>query len=137
VAAFEHAEAERQRLAAWLEQDYWRRLSGNGLELEVGALLEKLGHQVKRTGGAGDGGVDLLIDLDTVVQCKCHAGPASPSVVRDLLGTKTYLRAKRAILVSTGGVTSGAADFARQVEIEIWDAAYLVRLRKQVGTPAS
>ena len=132
VMTFELIEAAHRKTCARREQAYWKNLSGTVLEIEVGNLFERLGHRVQRVGGAGDGGIDLIIDSSTVVQCKGHANPVAPAVLRDLLGARTFFGADRAILVATSGVTSGDEDFARKAGIEIWDAAKLVMIQNQV-----
>jgi len=71
----ERAAREQRKLV-----DFWCGLSGTGLEAAVAALLRKLGHKIRETGG-----------------------PAAPATVRDLLGTRTHTGAKQAILISTSG----------------------------------
>lgn len=120
LAAFEHTQRE-----------YWLRLDGSSFEREVAALLRRLGHAVQLTGGAGDGGVDLLLDDSTVVQCKAHRTPISPTAVRDLLGAKHDRRATHAILICTSGFTRASRDFASRNGIEMWDADTLIELNSK------
>jgi restriction system protein len=121
-----HVELELARA----KEDFWRRLDGLRFEQEIATLLRSLGHTVRLTPRSGDEGVDLFIDEDTILQCKAHSVPVSPAVVRELLGAKSYFKARKAILVSTGGFTSGATEFARKTTIELWDANTLVRLQE-------
>ena len=78
-------------------------------------------------GGAGDGGIDLWCD-EVAIQCKRHEAPQGPRVVRELLGACTAAGARSAVLVSTAGVTRGAAKVAQEHSIVVWDAATLVAL---------
>jgi HJR/Mrr/RecB family endonuclease len=107
---------------------YWQGLTYAQLENEVAALFRRLGHRARVLGGSGDGGVDVAVDDDTIVQCKAYAKPLSPAAVRELLGTKTALGARRAILVCTAGFTAGSRKFAESSGVELWDAHELVRL---------
>jgi HJR/Mrr/RecB family endonuclease len=120
----EERQLELKRLA------YWQGLTYAQLEKEVAALFRRLGHRAQVQGGAGDGGVDVAVDDDTIVQCKAYAKPLSPAAVRELLGTKTALGKRRAILVCTGGFTAGSRQFAQTSGIELWDAHDLIRLHE-------
>lgn len=41
---------------------WWERLDGRQFEIEPAALLREHGYGVSCVGGAGDGGVDLMLD---------------------------------------------------------------------------
>jgi hypothetical protein len=135
-AALRTYESRRQDAASAYDrkrQDYWLRLGGREFEEEVASLLREHGHAVQTTSASGDEGVDLVVDRATVVQCKNHAKPVAPATVRDLAGAKQYFGARRAILISSRGFTSGAIEFARKVNIELWDVHTLVSLQDQLG----
>lgn len=127
LQAAAEAELARRRVRA----DYWRNLDGFALEDELTRLLTRLGHSARRTRHTGDEGVDIVLDGDTVIQCKCHAGPVSPATARDLFGTMHYFKAKSAILVSTQGFTTGTVEFAGKVGMVLWDADYLATLQEE------
>ncbi len=116
---------ELQRIA------YWHGLTGSAFEREVADLFRRLGHRVNLKGGPSDGGVDIEIDHDTIVQCKAHSTPEGPAVVRELLGAKTHFRAARAILICTGGFTAGAKRFARTSGIELLDVHALIEMQRR------
>jgi len=114
-------------------QDFWFGLGGRGFEEEVADLLRKYGHDVRTTAVSGDEGVDLVVDDSTIVQCKQHAKPVAPAVVRDLAGTRQYFGAKRAILISSRGFTTGATAFAKKVDIELWDVHTLIEMQDELN----
>ncbi len=119
-------EDRRRRCAGW-----WRSQTGATLEQETAKLFAKLGYQVEQRGGAGDEGVDLMLRQAgkvIVVQCKAHARPVGPIVVRELYGTLMHHRAHQAMLASPSGFTDSAVRFAAGKPIELLDANKLVGL---------
>jgi len=125
-------EKQRKRqLAEW-----WLSQTGTSLEEETASLYSSLGYRVERKGGTGDEGVDLILRWDDkriIVQCKAHAKPIGPKVVRELYGTLVHHKAHRAILVSPSGFTQKAAEFADGKPIELLDAFSLVELSHGAG----
>jgi hypothetical protein len=84
-------EQARQRAAKELElrrrESWWRGLTGANFETELANLFRNRGFAVRRTGGAGDQGVDLVLDKGArkiLVQCKAHKRPIGPAIVREL-----------------------------------------------------
>jgi hypothetical protein len=108
-------------------------MDGWVFEVEVKNLIEKLGNKAELVGGANDRGVDILMNDDTVVQCKAHKNPVSPAVARELFGTMSDFGARRGILVSLNGFTTGVIEFVRNKPIELWDVHYLIRMQKRVA----
>ena len=108
----------RLKLFHWLRlQDFWwQALDGRRFEIELAALLTRLGYGVARTGGAGDGGVDLVLEQagrEVIVQCKAHKSLIGPAPVRDLYGTMVDRKAKEAWLVTANGFSRAAREFAQ------------------------
>lgn len=129
--------AENARRIARQQRAFWEQLTGIQFEQELADLLRSLGHEVRAVGGAGDEGIDLWMDGSTIIQCKAHASSVAPHVVRDLLGARTHVGARRAVLAAPKGFTPGTMDFARKNGIELWDADYLVGLQKNLQKPSS
>lgn len=95
-------------------------------------LFRKHGYTVDVTGGSGDKGVDLAMykgDRRTVVQCKRYKNPANPAIVRELYGTLTAVGTHEAILVCTGGFTSGVYNFVRRKPIRLMDMNGILELQ--------
>jgi restriction system protein len=111
-------------------------LSPRGFEEEVGRLLADLGyHDVRRVGGPGDLGADLVCRdrhrKHVVVQCKRYAPGrrVGSADVQAFIGMITvHHKADRGIFVTTAGFTAPALELARQHEIELFDGARLAAL---------
>ena len=144
--AVAEAESERrrrdyeQRQLAWMQslalRRRWTSLNGREFERAVGDLLKGFGYQVEWTGGAGDGGIDLVLkkeDTVTIVQCKQHKNPASPALVRDLYGTMNDCGADQAILACTSGFTRGTVNFARDKPIMLLSVDDLVKMATELN----
>ena len=106
----------------------------------VGVLFEKEGYGVKRTGGSGDRGIDLVVYQNreaSVVQCKRYEDDVGPGAVRELIGAMTNAGATHGFLVTTSGFTSGAMEEARKApyEIGLLDGREIVRWARKYGLP--
>jgi HJR/Mrr/RecB family endonuclease len=119
--------------------DYWLNLAGFEFEREVSDIYKKLGYKVETTRAVADGGVDIkLWDSNNeyiIVQCKNHKNKVGPSIVRDLCGTMVKERAKRAILLCSGGFNAGVFDFAKGMPIELMDISQFLQLVEKVYPP--
>jgi restriction system protein len=98
-----------------LQEFWWQTLDGRRFEVELALVLKRLGYNVRWTGRAGDGGVDLELSRgghEVIVQCKAHKNPIGPGPVRDLYGTMIHRKANEAWLVTANGFSQAARDFA-------------------------
>jgi hypothetical protein len=107
----------RSAIAIWVRQqrEWWLRLDGRSFEVEAGTVFRRRGYTVRRVGGSGDQGVDLLLTKDGLtiaVQCKAHRNPVGPGAIRDLYGAMVHHRHREAWILSTTGFTRGAKAFA-------------------------
>lgn len=110
-------------------------------EAYVGVLFEKAGYRVKRTGGRGDHGVDLLVVREGtryVVQCKRYEETIRPSTVREMIGAMTNAGVKQGFLVTTSRFSAGAEFEAQEspYDIDLIDGPKLVRWARAYGLPA-
>ncbi|HAO98802.1 MAG TPA: hypothetical protein DCQ83_02020 [Fibrobacteres bacterium] len=112
--------------------EHWTSCNGIEFEHEVAELFRRLGHFVVKTGGAGDEGIDLVVDNDTIVQCKQHAKPISPAVARELLGAMNFAKAKKAILICPSGFSNDTKEFARKANLELWDGDKLIAMAELI-----
>jgi restriction system protein len=111
-------------------------LSPRGFEEEVGRLLLDLGyHDVRRVGGPGDLGADLVCRdrqrRHVVVQCQRYAPGrrVGSADVQAFIGMITvHHKADRGIFVTTAAFTAPALDLARQHDIELFDGARLAAI---------
>ena len=119
---------------------FWTGLRGMEFEREFGRLLQMHGFEVVLTGGSGDGGVDLIASRSgrmLIVQCKAHAKPVGPAVVREVWGTLMDSQADGAIVATVGGATRGAYEFASGKPIRILDLKDLIDLQTARSSPAT
>lgn len=117
-----------------------RSLTPSEFEEYVGILFEKEGYRVKRTGGSGDRGIDLMVVRNreaSVVQCKRYGDDIGPGAVRELIGAMTNARVTHGFLVTTSGFTDGAREEARNApyEVRLVDGREIVRWARKYGLP--
>ena len=120
-------------------QAFWLGLDGLGFERQVGHLFKQLGKFVELTKASGDWGVDVFLRDSsglTAVQCKAHQGKIGPSVVRDLYGAMAHFQANRGMVISTGGYTVGAHEFAMGKTIDLLDLSDLLKLQMEIPLEA-
>jgi Restriction endonuclease len=119
-AAIEEAARKAARDAELRKRSYWTFLDGYAFERATAEVLNKHQFNAWVTPGSGDGGVDIQVtrnSLKGIVQCKAHMACVGPHVVRDLYGVIHHCGAAFGIIVSLGGFTKGAVEFARDKPI--------------------
>jgi restriction system protein len=98
----------------------------------VAEAYRRKGYAVEETGGGGpDGGIDLVARKggDFLVQCKhWKAYRVGVKEARELLGLVTAERAAGGILITSGGFTPDAQDFAERNSIELVNGPRLLQL---------
>jgi restriction system protein len=129
---------EQRRRRRLLAAESVSALTPSEFEAYVGLLFRKAGYRVRRTGGSGDAGVDLVVHRGgrtTVVQCKRYEENVGPSTVRELIGTMTNMGVDHGFLVTTSRFTSGAEREARKApySIDLVDGGRLVRWARRYG----
>jgi len=95
-----------------------------GLEFEdfVADLFGAMGNQVQVCGGAGDQGVDIVVNPKgerIALQCKNHARPVNNKAVQEVYAGARYHRCARAWVVAPAGYTSGAVDLAKSTGVSL------------------
>lgn len=128
-------EDDLKKYELWLYRtklSFWQSLSGRQFEKELANLFEKIGHVVKRTGGSGDKGIDIIIDNNVAVQCKAYKNKVPPAAIRDLLGTLQNSGYKKGILASTNGFTTGVSDYIKNNDIKLMTAEDYVKLQNKL-----
>lgn len=105
-------------------------------EDQIAQLFKSLGHQVQKTGGQGDHGIDLVVQSKRgekwIVQCKRWKGFVGEPVVRDLYGSMHHAMADRAAIVTTGGFTEQALAWAKEKPIDLIDGKELKRIEAAI-----
>lgn len=113
------------------------RMNGTDFEHWVARQYRRQGWRVKHIGGSGDHGRDLVLTHPTegwtaIVQCKRWSDPVGEPIIRDLLGTVTYFKAKKGICVTTTGYTDPAKRWSRtHGQIELMGPRELQRWLKE------
>ena len=128
IAAHEAAQEQLK-----LKRSYWEGLNGYEFEIATAEVLKKHHFNTSVTRGSGDGGIDINAargGFSGVVQCKAHVASAGPHVVRDLWGVIHHTKADFGIIVSKGGVSIGAVDFAKDGPIYFLNTDDLVAMQE-------
>lgn len=134
---FRVAESKYQDWFQRTQDEFWNALSGTQFEREVANLLNKSGFTAQLTSSSGDGGVDIILDDGTIIQCKARRGPCGPAALRELFGSLHDFGAHKAILISREGFTSASRQFAEGKPIDLWDRNTLIALQKRLGCNCS
>ena len=131
--SYKAAEQEAEQAFLRRKRSYWEDLNGYEFERETAEVLKRYQFNPFLTPGSGDGGIDIEVTrngLRGVMQCKAHINCVGPSVVRDLYGVIHHCGASFGIVVSRGGFTRGAADFARDKPILFLDTDDLIAMQE-------
>ncbi|HEX4680381.1 MAG TPA: restriction endonuclease [Gaiellaceae bacterium] len=104
-------------------------LDGRDFEDVVASLLSQDGYEVAKT-EYYDRGADLIATKDGVrwaIQVKRWNGPVREDAVRAVLAGKMLYGCDRARVITNSTFTKRASSTAKQLEIDMWDRARLVR----------
>lgn len=111
-------------------------LSPAEFEEMVAEVFRARGHRARRTGTAGDHGVDVVVEAKNgekwVVQCKRWRGTVGERVVREFYGTMLHEKADKGAIVTTGFFTPQAREWARGKPIFLYDGEEFLRIWRQV-----
>ncbi len=110
-------------------------------EVVVAQLFKAYGHHVENVGGNGDHGVDIVVISNRgekwIVQCKRYSGSVGEPIVRDLFGTMLHEGAQRAYLITTGGITKQALEWAEGKPMVLYNGRGLVKLINRAQAQAN
>ena len=112
-----------------------RFMSGAEFEVFVADLFEAMGHRVTVLGGAGDQGVDIVVNprgKRIAVQCKNHSRPVNNKAVQEVYAGAKHHRCVEAWVVSPAGYTRGAIELARSTDVTLCDAETVRKWIKNV-----
>ena len=110
----------------------------DGFEFEVWCAeqIQRQGWQIEATPKSGDQGVDIVVRRDgltVAVQCKRYTSPVGNAAVQEVHAGRTYIGAKGAIVVGTGGFTKAARNIAAISKVELLDAMDIARFSEVFG----
>jgi hypothetical protein len=103
-----------------------RSMSGAQFEVFTADLFRALGYQAVVLGGAGDQGVDIIVNRRgqrVAVQCKNHKKPVGNRPVQEVFAGAQHRRCEQACVLAPAGYTSGAIALARSTGVSLFDAA--------------
>jgi hypothetical protein len=124
---------EAEQILLRKKRSYWEFLDGYAFERATAEVLKRHQFNPIVTPGSADGGIDIEVTrngLKGVVQCKAHVACVGPHVVRDLYGVIHHCGANFGVIVSRGGFTKGAVDFARDKPILFLDVSDLIAMQE-------
>jgi HJR/Mrr/RecB family endonuclease len=102
-----------------------RSMSGAQFEAFTADLFRAMGHQAVVLGGAGDQGVDVMVNRRgerIAVQCKNHKRPVGNRPVQEVYAGAQHHRCVEACVVAPAGYTSGAIALAKSTGVSLYDA---------------
>ncbi len=98
--------------------------SGLDFEIHVASLIESVGLSVRRIGGSGDQGVDLIAVSSTMiyaVQCKWHSAPIGNSAVQQVKAGEKFHSCEASVVVGKSGFTPSARKLAAALGVDLVD----------------
>ena len=101
-----------------------RSMSGAQFEVFIADLFRAMGHQAVVLGGAGDQGVDIVVNrrgVRVAVQCKNHRKPVNNKAVQEVYAGARHHRCVEACVIAPAGYTSGAYALARSTDVSLFD----------------
>ena len=102
-----------------------RSMSGAQFEDFTADLFRAMGHQAVVLGGAGDQGVDVIVNRRgerVAVQCKNHKKPVGNRPVQEVYAGARHHRCVEACVVAPAGYTRGAIALASSTGVSLFDA---------------
>ena len=115
------------RIEVWRRRNSiraWESADGDQFEELVARWFRQRNYVVNKLGGAGDGGVDLIVSRSgqtAIVQCKAYSKPVPPAAVRELWGVLQHHGSERGYLATLHGVSTSAAQWISGKPIVVLD----------------
>jgi hypothetical protein len=111
--------------------------SMNGAEFEVFMtdLFRAPGHKAVVLGGAGDQGVDIVVNRRgerVAVQCKNHKKAVGNKPVQEVYAGAKHHRCMEACVVAPAGYTRGATEVGKSTGVSLYDGDEIRRWIKKV-----
>jgi len=102
-----------------------RAMSGAQFEVFTADLFRAMGHQAIVLGGAGDQGVDVIVNRRgerVAIQCKNHRRPVGNRAVQEVYAGAQHHRCVEACVVAPAGYTRGAIALAMSTGVSLYNA---------------
>jgi len=131
----------KKQVKKWLEKhktlEEWKKVNPRRFEEITVTIFENLGYEVKKVGGAGDKGIDVIAHKDgkrIFIQCK-RKDKVPPSDIREFYGSiiKHLKEGEKANFITTGQFTKQGEDFVKDKPIELIDGIKLEKLANKAS----
>ena len=112
-------------------------MSGTQFEIFMADLFRAMGHKAVVLGGAGDQGVDIVVNRRgerVAVQCKNHKKAVGNKPVQEVYAGARHHRCVEACVVAPAGYTRGATELARSTGVSLYDGDEIRRWIRKVET---
>lgn len=103
-------------------------MSGEEFEKYLKYYFESQGYKVNLTPVTNDYGADLVLKKDgeiTVVQAKRWNEPVGNSAIQEIVTSKGYYKATKAMVVTNSTYTTNAINLAKANDVVLWDRNYI------------
>ena len=110
-------------------------MSGTQFEVFMAELFRALGHKAVVLGGAGDQGVDIVVNRRgerVAVQCKNYKKAVGNKPVQEVYAGARHHRCVEACVVAPAGYTKGATELARSTGVSLYDGDEIRRWIRKV-----
>lgn len=105
------------------------KMSGTMFERYLEQFFKRQGWQVKRTGGKGDYGADLILSSATkkvVIQAKRWKKNVGYEAIQQAYTSKDVYSCAEAWVITNSGFTAQARDGANRLGVKLWDREVLI-----------
>jgi Predicted endonuclease distantly related to archaeal Holliday junction resolvase and Mrr-like restriction enzymes len=112
------------------------KMSGTMFERYLEQFFKRQGWQVKRTGGKGDYGADLILSSATkkvVVQAKRWKKNVGYEAIQQAYTSKDIYGCHEAWVVTNSGFTEQAREGAKRLGVKLWDREVLLEQMSKVN----
>lgn len=116
------------------------KMSGSNFERYLELFFKKQGWQVKRTGGQGDYGADLILtsaNKKVVVQTKRWHKNVGYEAIQQAYTSKDVYKCDEAWGITNSGFTEQAIDGAKRLGVKLWDREILIEQMAKVNAAAT
>ena|GEM_PF-377610 len=112
------------------------KMSGTMFERYLEQFFKQKGWHVKRTGGKGDYGADLIITSATkkvVIQAKRWKKNVGYEAIQQAYTSKDVYGCQEAWVITNSGFTEQARDGAKRLGVKLWDREILIEQMSNVN----
>ncbi len=105
-------------------------MTGEEFEEYLKYKFESQGYKAKLTPVTNDYGADLVLKKDgevTVVQAKRWSSPVGNAAIQEIVASKGYYKATKAMVVTNSTFTNNAVNLAKANDVVLWDRNYIMK----------